>query len=70
MAKTIEAVNKRFGLNDELDLTDVHAMYMTCAFETAWNKRKRSPWCSAFSVDDFKVCYLKHWKLINLEIFF
>lgn len=36
-------------------LGDVHTMYMTCAFETAWNKRRRSPWCSPFTLDDFKV---------------
>ncbi|KAJ3646979.1 hypothetical protein Zmor_024534 [Zophobas morio] len=54
-AKTVKAVNERLGLTDEIDLSDVHAMYMTCAYETAWNKRKRSPWCSALSMDDFKV---------------
>ncbi|XP_015838212.1 multiple inositol polyphosphate phosphatase 1 [Tribolium castaneum] len=55
MTKTIEGINKRLGFDNEFDFSDVHAMYMTCAFETAWNKRKRSPWCSVFSNDDFKV---------------
>jgi multiple inositol-polyphosphate phosphatase/2,3-bisphosphoglycerate 3-phosphatase len=54
MAKTIEAINRRLGFSDELDLNDIHAMYMVCSFETAWHKRRRSPWCSAFSTDDFK----------------
>jgi multiple inositol-polyphosphate phosphatase/2,3-bisphosphoglycerate 3-phosphatase len=67
MAKTIEAINRRLGFSDELDLNDIHAMYMVCSFETAWHKRRRSPWCSAFSTDDFKVICQKIVKLFYFE---
>lgn len=30
-------------------------MHRICAYETAWNKTAKSPWCSLFSLQDFKV---------------
>lgn len=36
-------------------LGDINLMYTTCCFETAWDKEYISPWCSLFSVDEFKV---------------
>lgn len=55
MNQVINGLNKRLGFKDELDYVDVYTMYMACAFETAWNKRKRSPWCSVFTLDEIKV---------------
>lgn len=34
---------------------DLTLIYVTCAFETAWFLKKRSPWCALLSDDDFKV---------------
>lgn len=55
MTDVIRNVNKRLGLQDEIDLGDIYVMYITCGFETAWNKQSKSPWCSVFSEEDFKV---------------
>lgn len=30
-------------------------MYMTCAFESAWNPLSMSPWCSAFSESNMEL---------------
>lgn len=49
MLNIISSVNKMLNLEDELDLDDIYLMYLTCSFETAWNKKKKSPWCSVFS---------------------
>lgn len=55
MSETIKEVNERLGFEDELNLSDIRTIYTTCAFETAWNKRRRSPWCSVFTPENFKV---------------
>lgn len=34
---------------------DIVLMYVACGFETAWNKRSKSPWCSPISENNFKV---------------
>lgn len=34
---------------------DVHLLYSTCAFETAWHKNLKSPWCSAFDPESLSV---------------
>ena len=31
---------------------DIHTMYMTCAFETAWKRQYSSPWCGVFTEQD------------------
>ena len=54
-AETVKAVNERLGLGSYLSVNDVHLMYMTCAFETANNKKTISPWCSVFTVNDLMV---------------
>lgn len=51
MLKIIKSVNNALNLDDELDLDDIYLMYITCAFETAWNKKMKSPWCSVFSME-------------------
>lgn len=38
---------------------DLHLMYTTCAFETAWNKVRKSPWCQIFDHETIKVIILK-----------
>lgn len=53
--KVVENVKKRLNLTDELTEDDIQSMYTGCAFETAWNKNAKSPWCSVFSLEDFKV---------------
>lgn len=30
-------------------------MYTTCAFETAWNRKIKSPWCAPFDIESIKV---------------
>lgn len=35
-------------------------MYTYCAFETAWEKNKVSPWCSIFNKSDLMVIYFKY----------
>ncbi|XP_019875531.1 multiple inositol polyphosphate phosphatase 1 [Aethina tumida] len=52
--KVVENVKKRLNLTDELTEDDIQSMYTGCAFETAWNKNAKSPWCSVFSLEDFK----------------
>ncbi|GAB0096331.1 multiple inositol polyphosphate phosphatase 1 [Sergentomyia squamirostris] len=39
----------------ELSANDIHLMYTTCAFETAWNRRKISPWCTLFTRESVKI---------------
>lgn len=41
------------GINYFTD--DIHLLYITCAFETAWNQLSDSPWCIPFSTESFKV---------------
>lgn len=52
---TVAKIKRRIGNFENLTLDDVHVMYMTCAFESSWNKKTRSPWCAAFDTDDIKV---------------
>ncbi|XP_066137495.1 multiple inositol polyphosphate phosphatase 1 isoform X2 [Euwallacea fornicatus] len=54
MLKVIKEVNERLGLN-QLTVDDIILIYVACGFETAWNKRSKSPWCSLFSENHFKV---------------
>jgi hypothetical protein len=35
-------------------------MYTYCAFETAWEKNKVSPWCSIFNKSDLMVIHFKY----------
>lgn len=67
MSKTIEDVNDRLGLDDDLDFGDLNIMYKTCAFETGWKQIDISPWCAAFDIEDFKIIAyekdLKHYWL-------
>ncbi|KAL1497696.1 hypothetical protein ABEB36_008614 [Hypothenemus hampei] len=55
MIKVVTEVNKRTGAGNQLSVSDVLLMYITCGFETAWNKYSKSPWCSVFSEENFKV---------------
>ncbi|KAJ8931672.1 hypothetical protein NQ314_015388 [Rhamnusium bicolor] len=55
MLKIVKEVNDRLNLENELIADDIIIMYTTCAFETAWNKNSKSPWCTPFTVDDLKV---------------
>ncbi|XP_073983725.1 multiple inositol polyphosphate phosphatase 1-like [Rhodnius prolixus] len=51
----LKRVTERMGLNYTLNYEDVHLMYVTCSFETAWNRKTKSPWCSLLSERDFKI---------------
>ncbi|XP_014252447.1 multiple inositol polyphosphate phosphatase 1-like isoform X2 [Cimex lectularius] len=53
--ESCQRISKRLGLNYTLPYNDVYHIYLACSFETAWNKYKRSPWCSVFNKKDFKV---------------
>lgn len=45
----ISKIALKMGIpSNELRPSDIHLMYMTCAFETAMHKHKLSPWCSLF----------------------
>lgn len=56
MTETVKRINKRLNLtSNTLGRDDVHLIYLTCSYETAWRKSHKSPWCSIFSVDDLKV---------------
>ncbi|KAK9888116.1 hypothetical protein WA026_000389 [Henosepilachna vigintioctopunctata] len=55
MIKIVENVNQRLKLPaNTLNFDDLFLMYQTCSFETAWKMNTKSPWCSAFSVNDMK----------------
>ncbi|KAL3274093.1 hypothetical protein HHI36_015509 [Cryptolaemus montrouzieri] len=56
MIKTIQEVNQRLKLSlNKLNFDDIYLMYSTCSYETAWKMNQKSPWCSAFSLNDMKV---------------
>uniref|UniRef100_A0A182PH50 Multiple inositol polyphosphate phosphatase 1 n=1 Tax=Anopheles epiroticus TaxID=199890 RepID=A0A182PH50_9DIPT len=46
MRSVIEKLSKRIGTF--VSPEEVHAIYQTCAFETAWSERGISPWCTLF----------------------
>ncbi|XP_046397097.1 multiple inositol polyphosphate phosphatase 1 [Ischnura elegans] len=50
----LKRVSDKLGF-PSLTYHDVHLMYVTCGFETAWSKKSRSPWCAPFSEEDLKV---------------
>lgn len=56
MEATIRDVNKRLNLKENiLELDDLKLIYEMCSFETAWNKKSKSPWCAVLSQDNIKV---------------
>ncbi|XP_063238428.1 multiple inositol polyphosphate phosphatase 1 [Bacillus rossius redtenbacheri] len=55
MKQSLEEIRARLGLDASLEFDDVHLLYVTCSFETAWDKRRPSPWCAAFSEKDLQV---------------
>uniref|UniRef100_A0A7G3AGA7 Putative conserved secreted protein n=1 Tax=Lutzomyia longipalpis TaxID=7200 RepID=A0A7G3AGA7_LUTLO len=50
----LEGLRMKTGI---LDLTaeDARLMYTTCAFETAWDRHRISPWCSLFTRKSIKI---------------
>uniref|UniRef100_A0A182S7F2 2,3-bisphosphoglycerate 3-phosphatase n=1 Tax=Anopheles maculatus TaxID=74869 RepID=A0A182S7F2_9DIPT len=46
MRSVIEKLSKRIGMF--VSPEEAHAIYQTCAFETAWSERDISPWCLLF----------------------
>uniref|UniRef100_A0A182Y7F2 Multiple inositol polyphosphate phosphatase 1 n=1 Tax=Anopheles stephensi TaxID=30069 RepID=A0A182Y7F2_ANOST len=46
MRSVIEKLSKRIGTF--VSPEEAHAIYQTCAFETAWSERNISPWCLLF----------------------
>ncbi|CAH1180036.1 unnamed protein product [Phaedon cochleariae] len=56
MSKTVQEINERLKMKKTLlETEDIIMMYDMCAYETAWNKLAKSPWCSVFTVDNLKV---------------
>ncbi|KAJ8975347.1 hypothetical protein NQ317_000275 [Molorchus minor] len=58
MLKTLKVINERLNfsrVSSNLSADDVFLMYKTCAYETAWNKQSKSPWCSPFTEEELKV---------------
>ncbi|KAJ8939141.1 hypothetical protein NQ318_010896 [Aromia moschata] len=55
MFTVVNVVNKRLNLTNHLTTEDVITMYKACAFETAWNKLGKSPWCSPFTENELKI---------------
>ncbi|XP_049811872.1 multiple inositol polyphosphate phosphatase 1 isoform X1 [Schistocerca nitens] len=55
MLAALKRITTRLGLNGTIGVADAEVMYLTCTFETAWEKRGVSPWCSVFSEEDLKV---------------
>ncbi|CAH1710080.1 unnamed protein product [Aphis gossypii] len=49
---TLKSLSSRLGLDYTLTFNDAKNMYTYCAFETAWEKNKVSPWCSIFNKSD------------------
>lgn len=45
--KTVEKIRERCGIND-LTTNNAHFFYQMCAYESAANRRKLSPWCALF----------------------
>ncbi|KAG8224479.1 hypothetical protein J437_LFUL003202 [Ladona fulva] len=58
MKAVVQRVSIKLGLNS-LTYDDIHLMFITCGFETAWNKYSKSPWCAAFSEEDLKLLDFK-----------
>ncbi|KAF6204355.1 hypothetical protein GE061_002696 [Apolygus lucorum] len=48
-------ISRHLRLNYTLSYDDVYLMYVTCAFEVAWHKERRSPWCVVFTREDIQV---------------
>uniref|UniRef100_A0A182F715 Multiple inositol polyphosphate phosphatase 1 n=2 Tax=Anopheles albimanus TaxID=7167 RepID=A0A182F715_ANOAL len=53
MRHVVEKLSKRIGTF--VSPEEIHAMYQTCAFETAWNERESSPWCLLFDKETLSV---------------
>lgn len=54
MKNAIERVQLKTGILNLIP-SDLKLMYMTCAFETSWNKYQMSPWCTVFDESVIKV---------------
>ncbi|XP_044758615.1 multiple inositol polyphosphate phosphatase 1-like isoform X2 [Coccinella septempunctata] len=55
MTKIVTEISDRLKLpKNSLTFDDAYTMYSTCAFETAWKANVKSPWCSAFTINDMK----------------
>lgn len=54
MKNSINQLQLKTGISN-LTPSDLKLMYMTCAFETSWNKYQMSPWCSVFDESVIKV---------------
>nr|XP_022917214.1 multiple inositol polyphosphate phosphatase 1-like [Onthophagus taurus]XP_022917215.1 multiple inositol polyphosphate phosphatase 1-like [Onthophagus taurus] len=54
MREALDKVSSKLGL-DKLTVSDLHSMYVTCAFESSWSNRRRSPWCIPFDIETIKV---------------
>jgi hypothetical protein len=53
MKQVVSGISKKLGTF--VDADDVQLMYTACAFETAWNKTKISPWCRLFDEESIQV---------------
>ncbi|KAF5293597.1 hypothetical protein FQA39_LY03082 [Lamprigera yunnana] len=55
MLELLQTLNAALNLDNELSINDAFLMYLACSFETAWNHKRKSPWCSLFSPQSLKV---------------
>lgn len=45
-------MEKKLGLKENaLTFDDIQYMFITCAFETAWSRKKKSPWCTVIDLE-------------------
>lgn len=51
----IRKLEGRLGLEKPLTPEQVEIMYLTCAFESAWDPSNPSPWCNLFDEYDFQI---------------
>jgi multiple inositol-polyphosphate phosphatase/2,3-bisphosphoglycerate 3-phosphatase len=45
----LKSIKERLGFVRDLTFEEIKLMYTTCAFETAWNPERLSPWCVVFN---------------------
>lgn len=53
--RMLHAVSARLGFMHPISTNEVESMYDECRYETAWWPKRKSAWCSAFSLYDFEV---------------
>ncbi|RZF35964.1 hypothetical protein LSTR_LSTR005377 [Laodelphax striatellus] len=55
MNTVVANVSRRLGFLSNLTESDLHNMFMMCAFGKSWDYYKVSPWCAAFTTEELKL---------------